>query len=118
MMLHGVSLTLITFGNMHQTLEGRSFTIFILTVAACEAALALALILALYQKSKSLDVELWTELREPGMPPPTFEADRDQPPLPPPRLWQFPVLSPAGRSPEIPRPTPADKPDNESTSNQ
>lgn len=118
MMLHGVSLTLITFGNMHQTLEGRSFTIFILTVAACEAALALALILALYQRSKSLDVELWTELREPGLPPPMVDADRDQPPLPPPRLWHFPVLSPAGRSPEIPRQPPSDTSDEETTTTE
>jgi NADH-quinone oxidoreductase subunit K len=57
MMLHGVSLTLVTFGRFHGSLEGQAFTIFILTVAACEAGLALALVLALYQKSKSLDVE-------------------------------------------------------------
>jgi NADH-quinone oxidoreductase subunit K len=44
LMLHGVSLTLVTFGRMHHNLEGQAFTIFILTVAACEAGLALALI--------------------------------------------------------------------------
>jgi NADH-quinone oxidoreductase subunit K len=64
LMLHGVSLTLLTFGRMHGNLEGQSFTIFILTVAACEAALGLSLILALYQRTKSLDVELWSRLRE------------------------------------------------------
>ena len=79
MMLHGVSLTLVTFGRMHHSLEGQAFTIFILTVAACEAGLALSLILALYQKSKSLDVELWTDLREPDLPPPMVEEDRDEP---------------------------------------
>ena len=66
MMLHGVSLTLVTFGRVHHNFEGQAFTIFILTVAACEAGLALSLILALYQKSKSLDIEFWTELREAG----------------------------------------------------
>jgi NADH-quinone oxidoreductase subunit K len=106
MMLHGVSLTLVTFSRMHQTLDGQVFTIFILTVAACEAALALALILALYQRSKSLDVELWTELREPGLPPPTFAEDRREPPIAPPRLWHFPVLTPAGRSPTMPQEPP------------
>ena len=70
MMLHGVSLTLVTFGRMHHSFEGQAFTIFILTVAACEAGLALSLILALYQKSKSLDIELWTDLREPDLPSP------------------------------------------------
>ena len=41
LMLHGVSLTLVTFGRMHHSQEGQAFTIFILTVAACEAGLAL-----------------------------------------------------------------------------
>ena len=64
LMLHGVSLTLVTFGQMHNSFEGQAFTIFILTIAACEAGLALSLTLALYQKTKSLDVELWSNLRE------------------------------------------------------
>ena len=71
MMLHGVSLTLVTFSRLHNNLEGQAFTIFILTVAACEAGLALALILALYQRTKSLDVELWTSIRERDLPEPT-----------------------------------------------
>jgi len=41
LMLHGVSLTLVTFGRMHHSQEGQAFTIFILTVAACEAGFAL-----------------------------------------------------------------------------
>jgi len=100
LMLHGVSLTLVTFGRMHHSLEGQSFTIFILTVAACEAGLALALILALYQSSKSLDVEVWTNLREPDMPPPMVEEDRDEPAVSPQLVQRFPKLTPAGRQPE------------------
>ena len=100
LMLHGVSLTLVTFGRMHQSLEGQSFTIFILTVAACEAGLALSLILALYQKSKSLDVEVWTNLREPDLPPPMLEEDRGEPALKLPAAQRFPILTPAGRAPE------------------
>ena len=65
LMLHGISLTLVTFGRMHQTNEGQVFTIFTLTVAACEAGLALSLVLALYRQSHSLDISLWSELREP-----------------------------------------------------
>ena len=83
LMLHGVSLTLVTFGRLHHTLEGQSFTIFILTVAACEAGLALSLILALYQKSKSLDIEFWTDLREPELPPPMMAEDAGRPPFVP-----------------------------------
>ncbi len=101
LMLHGVSLTLVTFGRMYHSLEGQAFTIFILTVAACEAGLALALILALYQTSKTLDVEVWTNLREPDLPPPMVEEDREEPPLRLPEKQRFPHLTPAGREPEI-----------------
>jgi NADH-quinone oxidoreductase subunit K len=100
MMLHGVSLSLVTFGRMHHSLEGQSFTIFILTVAACEAGLALSLILALYQQSKSLDVEFWSELREPDLPPPMLVDDAAQPPIATKPLLQYPRLTPAGVVPE------------------
>lgn len=99
MMLHGVSLTLVTFGRMHHNLEGQAFTIFILTVAACEAGLALSLILALYQKTKSLDVELWAELREADLPLRKRDED-DQPPLALPEVATYPHLTPAGRAPD------------------
>ena len=98
LMLHGVSLTLVTFGRLHHSLEGQVFTIFILTVAACEAGLALSLILALYQKSKSLDVELWSNLREPDLPPPVMEEDRV--PLPTAEAASYPLLTPAGIAPD------------------
>jgi NADH-quinone oxidoreductase subunit K len=100
MMLHGVSLTLVTFSRVHHNLEGQAFTIFILTVAACEAGLALAFILALYQKTNSLDVELWTELREADVLPPTVAEDAARP-FAPPEPMQFPRLTPAGIVPEV-----------------
>jgi NADH-quinone oxidoreductase subunit K len=100
-MLHGVSLTLVTFGRAHASLEGQAFTIFILTVAACEAGLALSLILALYRRTNSLDVELWTDLREADLPPPMAIEDAGEPPFVPPAPRRFPRLTPAGRVPEI-----------------
>ncbi|RIK75303.1 MAG: NADH-quinone oxidoreductase subunit NuoK [Planctomycetota bacterium] len=102
LMLHGVSLTLLTFGRIHQNLEGQAFTIFILTVAACEAALGLSLILALYQRSKSLDVDLWSTLREADLPAAALALDAAEPPVeqepPQPPL---PRLTPAGLPPTI-----------------
>jgi len=65
-------------------------------VAACEAAIALALILMLYRRQHSLDVSKWQELREPGE-----EATEDTEPLPPaPREPPLPHLTPAGVEPE------------------
>jgi NADH-quinone oxidoreductase subunit K len=62
-------LTLVGFGRYHGTWTGQVFTIVILTVAACEASIALALILILYNRRESLDVTLWQDIREPGQPP-------------------------------------------------
>jgi NADH-quinone oxidoreductase subunit K len=59
MMLQGVALNLVAFVRYRGNLQGQSFTLFILTVAACEAGIALALILMLFKSRKSLDVSLW-----------------------------------------------------------
>src|SRR4051812_49581443 len=68
MMLQGTAMTLVGFGRYHGNWNGQVFTIVILTVAACEASIALALILILFHRRASLDVSLWQELREPGQP--------------------------------------------------
>jgi NADH-quinone oxidoreductase subunit K len=68
MMLQGTALTLVGFGRYHGNWTGQVFTIVILTVAACEASIALALILVLFKRRSSLDVTLWNEIREPDLP--------------------------------------------------
>jgi NADH-quinone oxidoreductase subunit K len=44
-------------------LQGQSFALFLLVIAAVEAGLALALIVVLYRRRGSLDTEVWTTLR-------------------------------------------------------
>src|SRR5438046_2749595 len=66
MMLQGVALNLVAFARDRGNLHGQVFTLFIITVAACEAGMALALILVLYRQRRSLDVSLWQDLREAG----------------------------------------------------
>jgi NADH-quinone oxidoreductase subunit K len=78
LMLQGVSLNFVAFSRHHGNMHGQVFTLFIITVAACEAALALAFILTLYRRKKSLDVSAWQAIREQGMPP-TLDTE----PLPP-----------------------------------
>jgi NADH-quinone oxidoreductase subunit K len=96
MMLQGVALNLVAFARDRGNLHGQVFTLFIITVAACEAGLALALILMLYRSRRSLDVSLWQDLREPGQ-----EPTLDTEPLPPPPPEApLPTLTPAGRVPE------------------
>jgi NADH-quinone oxidoreductase subunit K len=96
MMLQGVALNLIAFARYRGNLQGQAFVLFILTVAACEAAIALALILMLYRARKSLDVSLWQELREPDQPP-TIDEEPIPKPTPP---EPMPTLTPAGREPD------------------
>src|SRR5262249_12846230 len=48
MMLQGVAINLVAFAHFRGNLQGQGLTLFIITVAACEAALALALIVAPY----------------------------------------------------------------------
>src|SRR5437660_6882990 len=95
MMLQGVAINLVAFARFRGNLQGQSFTLFILTVAACEAAVALALFLMLYRSRQSLDVSIWQDLREAGQPP---TVDEELLPPPPP-AERFPTLTPAGHEP-------------------
>src|ERR1700722_18982644 len=74
MMLQGVAINFVAFARFHGNLQGQVFVLFILTVAACEAGVALALILMLYRRGKSLDSSDWQSLRETGVPP-TMDAE-------------------------------------------
>jgi NADH-quinone oxidoreductase subunit K len=95
MMLQGVAINLVAFARYRGNLQGQAFVLFILTVAACEAGIALALILMLYRRKRSLDVSAWQELREAGQEPAT-----DEEPLPPgPREEPLPKLTPSGIEP-------------------
>jgi NADH-quinone oxidoreductase subunit K len=69
MMLQGVSINLVAYGRYWGNMSGQSFTVFVLTVAACEAAIALSLVLALYQRRSTLDVCVWKDLGEPSVEP-------------------------------------------------
>lgn len=105
MMLQGVSVSLIGFGRYHGSIAapeatgpwgGQMLVIFIITVAACEAGIAMALILMLARRSGKLDAAFWQDLREEGLP--AF-VDREVPEeREEDRVW--PVLTPAGIRPE------------------
>jgi NADH-quinone oxidoreductase subunit K len=100
MMLQGVSLNLVAFARDRGNLHGQVFVLFIITVAACEAGVALALIVTLYRARRSLDVSLWQDLREAGQ-----EPMADAEPLPPPAPEEpLPTLTPAGQAPPDRRP--------------
>ncbi|MBN1852699.1 MAG: NADH-quinone oxidoreductase subunit NuoK [Pirellulales bacterium] len=97
MMLQGVSITLVAFSRFHNDWGGQMLVVFIIAVAACEAAIALALILMLYARAGKLDAAYWQEMREENVPP---YIDRE---VPLERLEErrWPDLAPAGVAPEI-----------------
>ncbi len=98
MMLQGVSLNLVAFSNAWGNCHGQVFTIYVLTVAAAEAAIALALVVALYRRRGSLDVSLWQDLREPDQPA-IVDRPEESADVPAPQpAW--PKLVPAGVEPE------------------
>jgi len=57
MMLNAVNLTFISLSRHLGHLDGQIFVIFIMTVAAAEAAVGLALMIAFYNNKESIDVE-------------------------------------------------------------
>lgn len=65
LMLNAVNLNLMGFSNFldPQAIKGQIFTIFVLTVAAAEAAVGLAIILAIYRNRNTVDMEQFNLLK-------------------------------------------------------
>jgi len=57
LMLNAVNLTFVTFSRYLGNLDGQIFVFFVMTVAAAEAAVGLALIISFYNNKESIDVE-------------------------------------------------------------
>ncbi|MEZ6102714.1 MAG: NADH-quinone oxidoreductase subunit NuoK [Pirellulaceae bacterium] len=97
MMLQGVSLSLIGWGRFHNDWGGQMMVVFIIAVAACEAGVALALVMMLCQRSGDLDVASWQGTREDGIAP---YVDTEIPEdFEPHQHW--PELTPAGIRPAV-----------------
>lgn len=61
LMLNAGNLALIAFARMHGNQEGQVFALIVMVVAACEVAVGLGLIVAIYRLRLPIDVD---ELRE------------------------------------------------------
>ena len=60
LMLNAVNINLMAFSNY---LDGQLFAIFVITVAAAEAAVGLAILLSLYRNRETVDMERFNLLR-------------------------------------------------------
>jgi NAD(P)H-quinone oxidoreductase subunit 4L len=65
LLLNAVNLNLIAFSNFldRQSLSGQVFTVFVITVAAAEAAVGLAIILSIYRNRDTVDMEQFNLLK-------------------------------------------------------
>ncbi len=63
LMLNGANINFVAFSHYLQDLTGQIFVFFILTVAAAEVAIGLAIIIALFRRSGSIQVEDFHILR-------------------------------------------------------
>jgi len=57
LMLNAVNLTFIAFSRYLGQVDGQIFVFFVMTVAAAEAAVGLALMIAFFKNRESIDVE-------------------------------------------------------------
>ena len=63
LMLNSVNLAFITFSRILQTLDGQLVVFFVITVAAAEATVGLAIILMVYRTRKALDIDELNSMR-------------------------------------------------------
>ncbi len=64
MMLNAVNLSLIAFGRYLDSMVGQVFAVFVITIAAAEAAIGLGLILVLARRQDTVDVTSVNLLRD------------------------------------------------------
>jgi NADH:ubiquinone oxidoreductase subunit K len=61
LMLNAANLSLVAFSRAHGNMDGQMFALIVMVVAACEVAVGLGLIVALFRRRLPIDVD---ELRE------------------------------------------------------
>jgi NADH-quinone oxidoreductase subunit K len=62
-MLNAVNLTFVAFGRQMGEVDGQIITFFVMTVAAAEAAVGLALVIGLFRHRESLNPDAFTLLK-------------------------------------------------------
>ena len=62
-MLNAVNLTFVAFGRSFGSADGQIIVFFVITVAAAEAAVGLAIVIALFRHRDSLNPDAFTQLK-------------------------------------------------------
>jgi NADH-quinone oxidoreductase subunit K len=64
LMLNGVNISLVAFSHYMQDIRGQIMAFFIIAVAAAEAAIGLAIIIALFRNKATVHVDEMIEMKE------------------------------------------------------
>ena len=63
LMLNAVNVNLVGFSRFHENLVGQNFVIFVMAIAAAEAAVGLAIATVLYRNRRTLMVDLFDRMK-------------------------------------------------------
>jgi NADH-quinone oxidoreductase subunit K len=66
LMLNAANLTFLAFARQRASVDGQAIAFFVIAVAAAEAAVGLAIVLAIYRTRGGVNVDEVRALREPG----------------------------------------------------
>jgi NADH-quinone oxidoreductase subunit K len=64
LMLNAANLSFVAFSQLHDTLHGQVLVFFVITVAAAEVAVGLALIVTIFKTKQSINVDVLNELKQ------------------------------------------------------
>ena len=64
LMLNAVNILLVAFSTLHQNAGGQVFVFFVMTVAAAEVSVGLAILTMIYRNIKSIDTNLLSNLKD------------------------------------------------------
>ena len=63
LMLNAVNINLVAYSAFHHVVAGQVFALFVLTIAAAEVGVGLAIVLLIYRNSRSVDLDQADQLK-------------------------------------------------------
>jgi NAD(P)H-quinone oxidoreductase subunit 4L len=63
LMLNAVNINLVAYSAFHQNVGGQIFALFIITIAAAEVGIGLAIVLLIYRNARSVDLDEVDQLK-------------------------------------------------------
>ena len=63
LMLNAVNINLVAFSAFRENVTGQVFSLFIITIAAAEVGVGLAIVLLIYRNSRSVDLDRADQLK-------------------------------------------------------